>query len=360
MTKRDRPRLVDFGAVPTNVWDNRRIPLDSLMQSHEWLRAAVDVYGQGDQTRVLIVGDTARPNSIAVLSQSGAFRGLRLAGALDIGESVEALSVNETALDDLAHSLARLGVAVDLGHYPANNGFARKLRHTQRWRGLTLTRHLSDRAMPSLELEEKWKQPLDQCSRSRRQQYRRKWRKAEAMGSVEIEINTPSADDVDVLFNRIMAVEAEGWKGRERTALLYDQKQAEFFRSFGHQMVATGCLRLCFLTIGGVDAAMTYAVVWENRFWAIKVGYNEAFSVASPGEALLVELLRHCAEQNYKTFEFCGKEAAWTRAWTDDAQDIQALRFYPWTLAGVGRLILDSVEITGRHLKRFLAARINK
>ena len=95
---------------------------------------------------------------------------------------------------------------------------------------------------------------------------------------------------------------------------------------------------------------MTYAVVWQNRFWAIKVGYDDQFSAVSPGEALLVELIRSCADSGYDSFEFCGKEAPWTRAWTKESIEIEALRFYPLSILGVGRLAADSKAIVWKRL----------
>lgn len=352
MTKSLKTRLVEFGALPAALWTSGALRPTTPMQSHEWISAAGDVYGQGPGTRALVVGDAECPRAVAVLGQSGRFGGLRLAGSIDIGESVEVLGTDDAALDDLARGLTRLGVAIDLGHYPARQGFSARLRRQQGRCGWTFARPLPDRAFPTLPLDASWTQPLDHCSRSRRQQYRRKWRKAEAMGPVEVEICAPRHDEVDALFARAMAVEAQGWKGREGTALSHDPKQADFLMRYGRLMAAQDRLRLCFLTVGGEDAAMTYAVVWDNRFWAIKVGYDDGFSAISPGEALLVALIRDCAEQGHDAFEFCGKEAAWTRAWTTEAVEIQALRFYPWTVAGIGRLAFDGIDLVRRRLGR--------
>jgi len=274
---------------------------------------------------------------------------------MDIGESVEVLYRDVAARDELVCGIVRLGVAIDFGHYPASNGLSQQLRKAGRMRGFTLGRKLQRQAMPRLALDEKWKAPLDQCSRSRRQQYRRKWRKAEEIGPTRLEILTPTETEMDAIFDRLIAVEAKSWKGRAGTALLHDGKQAAFFRSFGRKMAAKGQLRLCFLTIGGQDAAMTFAVVWDNRFWAIKVGYDESFATVSPGEALLVELIRHAAENEYSSFEFCGKDAPWTRVWAENSQEIEALRFYPWTLHGLGRLAIDGWQMARKRFAAIIA-----
>lgn len=343
-------KLVEFSSLSPNVWDGGPARPHSLMQTFDWVQAAAEIYGREGQNSTVIVGDPDAPLAMASFRQCGAMRGLRLAGAIDVGESVEALFADDAALDDLLRGMVQLGVAVDLGHYPKHNDVSRRLRKAGNGLGLTIVRRLSQRAMPSLPLEAKWKTPLEQCGRSRRQQYRRKWRKAEAIGPVALEILSPTEAELDPLFDRIMAVEAKSWKGRAGTALLQDDKQAAFFRSFGRKMAAKGLLRLCFLTIAGQDAAMSFATVWDNRFWAIKVGYDESFAPVSPGEALLVQLISHSAEQGYTSFEFCGKDAPWTRAWAEHSVEIEAIRFYPFTVLGLGRLLLDTCQMAKQRI----------
>ena len=350
-------RLVDFGAIPLSAWSAGTIAPRTLMQTQDWLRTAAEVYGEEGRNPALIAGDPASPGALALFRNSGPLGGLRLAGAIDVGESVEALYADDAALDALAMGMTRLGVAIDLGHYPSRSGISRRLKAAAGRRGLIVSRMLDRMAMPSLALDESWAEPLEKCGRSRRQQFRRKWRKAEAIGPVEVEIACPVDADVDPLFDRIMAVEANSWKGRTGTALLHDPRQAEFFRRFGRKMAAKGMLRLCFLTIDGRDAAMTYATQWDNRFWAIKVGYDEGFAAVSPGEALLVELIRHAAGQGNSAFEFCGKDAPWTRAWADDAMAIEAIRYYPFTARGLGRLALDGCSKVTQRLASRIARR---
>lgn len=343
--------LAEFGSVPAAVWENGGLPVRSLMQTHEWLAAAAEVYGDGDRTKALIVGPAEAPRALALLGRSSPFGGYRLLGAIDVGESVEVMWADSDALDQLALGLTRLGAAVDLGHYPNGADFARRLRHVQRWRGVTLARRLPQRALPVLRLTEDWSDPLKLFSRSRRQRFRRKWRKAEKTGPVAVEVSAPAdAAELDRQIGRVIAVEAKGWKGRAGTALLQDARQAAFFRAFGRRMIARDQLRLCFLTIGGKDAAIEYAAIWNNRFWSIKVGYDESFAAVSPGEALRVELMRHCAEQGYEAIEFCGKEAPWTEAWTSQAVEIQALRVYPFSPRGLAGLARDAWSVSRRRL----------
>lgn len=350
MSLRRAPDLVEFGTIPASAWTSGALPQRSLMQTHDWLSAAAETYGQGQHTLALLPGGLADPRGLALLGRARA-GGLRLLGSIDIGESVELLWRDSDALEELARGLTRLGVAVELGHYPNGLDFAAKLRRVQGQRGMTVARALPQRAAPCLPLDDSWQDPLRHFGAKRRQRFRRKWRKAERFGPIAVEIAAPSEVDLDRQFDRGIAIEARSWKGRAGSALMHDERQAAFFRDFGRRMAAKGQLRLCFLTIGGADAAVEYAVVWQNRFWSIKLGYDDAFAEFSPGEALRLELVRHSAEKGYDAFEFCGKEADWTKGWTDRATEIAALRIYPFTLAGLGKLAYDGCEIGRRRLR---------
>ncbi len=353
MTAAPTARVVGFSDIPSSAWDRGGMRIRNPMQSHEWLSAAVDVFGDRQQALAVIVGESDRPDGLAVL---GGERRLKLLGGIDIGESVEVIFRDQQTLDALAHGIARLGRPVEFGHYPTRSDFSASLRRTPGWRGLVVSRPVATRAAPSLILDPGWTDPYQQLGRSRRQSLRRKMRKAEKAGPVDIKVISPAANEVDRLFDKVMEIEAKSWKSRAGTALAQDLRQAEFFRNYAHRAARKGILRLCFMHIGEAAAAMQFAVVWENRFWSIKIGYDEGFSEFSPGELLTLELIRHGAEQGLASFEFCGKEADWTRKWTQTAQDIAALRLYPANPGGVAALLHDAVRIG----KQTLATRLKR
>lgn len=349
VTRAGRRGLVDFGGLRIEDWTDDAPLVRSLMQSPMWLRAAADIYGEGDATPVVVLGPHDRPRALAALKRqsSGA---LRLLGGIDIGESVEVLCEDREAQRDLARALARLGRAIDFGHYPTTSEFAEDLRKATWGRGIVLRRALSRRAMPVLPLDSGWAEPLEQFGRSRRQSLRRKQRKAEKMGALETQIMVPTETTFDAAYDRFVEIEARSWKGPAGTALRHDHKQSAFFRNFGRRMARRGQLRLCFLTIGGTDAAGEFAVVWRNRLWSIKLGYDEAFASVSPGELLRLELVAHAVAEGLEAIEFCGKEASWTESWTDRATPIEALRLYPFTPAGIWALLLDTGDIVRRRI----------
>lgn len=350
VTDQDTCVLLALGNIHLEHWPDGAPLVRSLMQTPMWLAASAEIYGAGDATSVMIVGTAAEPRALALLGLRPT-GGYRLLGGIDTGESVEVLAADEAAFERLVRGLVGLGRIIDFGHYPAPSGLGERLRQQAGWRGIVLRRALMHQAMPVLRLDDGWRQPLDRFSSSRRQSLRRKRRKAERLGSIDVQVLAPAPPEVDGLIDRFTRIEARSWKGLAGTSLSQDAKQMAFFHAFGRRMAARGELRLCFLGIDGRDAAAEIAAVWNNRFWSLKLGYDEAFSAVSPGELLRIDLVAQAVEHGLETYEFCGKDAAWTSAWTQEATPIEALRYYPLGPRGLSGLARDTVGLAIRRLR---------
>lgn len=343
--------LIPFSAVSAAHWGELS-NLNCVMQTHEWLSAAADAIAPNDAAYVVQARDASgQIVALVAFRMAGASR-LVLLGALDFGESVNVAANDAAVLDGLADYLLSTGKVLDLGHYPIADGLLDRLSAQAKHRGLALKRALPSRAAPSLKLDESWVDPTVHMKKSRRKNTLRKMRKATGFGGLELKVVSPEPSEVSRYLDTIFEVEAKGWKGRSKTSLSADFEQAAFYRRYAALMAENKHLRLCFLEVNKTPAAVLIAVVWRNRFWALKTGYDEAFSEVSPGELLFFNLIKHAAEQGYETFEFCGKSAAWTDAWTKDAQDIAAFRYYPANLRGLSLLIFDSASKAFSALKR--------
>ena len=114
--------------------------------------------------------------------------------------------------------------------------------------------------------------------------------------------------------------------------------------------MAAGILRLCFMRIDGKAAAMQFAVECDDRFWLIKVGYDDAFRQVSPGNLLMRETISYAAGKGLKAYEFLGKEAEWTKLWAGDARPIATLRTYPYNLRGLIAFVSDGLAVVAKRL----------
>lgn len=342
-------------------WETLFAANRSIMQSEFWLRSARAAV----QDRPLkgVAAKDAEGNTVGLAAfyfPKSPSRRLKILGGIDFGEVNDLVYFNEEILAGLIKGAVALNRVIDFGYVPSARPTLDVLRRATRRKGLVLTRALPQRGMPYLELNEQWKTPDACVSRNRRQSLRRKRRKAEALSDVRIMIDDTKVEDVDAALDMFVAVEANGWKGRDRTALAFDQQQQRFYRELCRRGAELGILRMCFLTIGDENAAAQICFEFDDCFWSLKVGYNEKFGQYSPGELLTFELIGHAARRDLRRFEFCGHEAGWTRGWTDAALEISSIRYYPFGWSGAIGLVEDSLSIAAKRLNAIWQKRLAK
>lgn len=98
------------------------------------------------------------------------------------------------------------------------------------------------------------------------------------------------------LFDRMLAVERSGWKGRGGTAILDDPVTARFYPALAREAARAGALRCALLWQGERLVAFELGVLCGRRLFLPKVGYDEAFADLSPGYVLAAENIRHACE----------------------------------------------------------------
>lgn len=147
------------------------------------------------------------------------------------------------------------------------------------------TRAALTKAGPASYLRQK---PL---SKRRRRELARQRRLLERQGTVRFEV-ARDQDGVRFAFEDFLALEASGWKGRERSALTMDRYRSAFARESVNALAEDGRARVFTLRLDGQAIASLVAFVDRGEAYAWKSAYDEAFSKASPGQQLVAEATR--------------------------------------------------------------------
>jgi len=147
---------------------------------------------------------------------------------------------------------------------------------------------------------------------------------------------------LQLLLEESLRCEAAGWKGRTGSALLSDPNRGQFYQNYASIACEKGILRLCFMRIGGEVAATQIAVESGERFWLLKVGYNEDFARCSPGHLLMIETLRYAAQRGLQTFEFLGSAEPWTQVWTTSVRPCVSVWAYPNNVRRAAAFVWDA------------------
>ncbi len=277
-----------------------------------------------------------------------------LLGLRELGEPSDFIYRDERALAALIDLAGRKRAPIVLQRVLASSPSVEAIRRGYRGAGVVVIRPANN--SPHVALTGAGKDPDQLLSSRLRSDLRRAQRKAESQGKVTYEIHAPrTAQEFLPLYEQALQVEAAGWKGRGGSAVAKNELQRAFFSRYGELASEAGVLRLAFMRLDGVLAAMQYAVEWNGGFWLLKVGYDEAYSKCSPGQLLMQYTLRYAAERGLVSYEFLGSAESWTQRWTTAERATVRIAVYPFGLAGMFALGRDVL----RAVRRKVAARID-
>jgi CelD/BcsL family acetyltransferase involved in cellulose biosynthesis len=106
-----------------------------------------------------------------------------------------------------------------------------------------------------------------------------------------------SPDDVRAATEIFLALEASGWKGARRTALIQSEGDAAFIRRATKALAATGQCEIVTLRAGATPVAAGVVLRHQARAFYFKIGVDERFAKFSPGVQLTLDLTKHlCAD----------------------------------------------------------------
>jgi CelD/BcsL family acetyltransferase involved in cellulose biosynthesis len=318
----------------------------SPTQHFIWAQAYHQTYGQEAQVQVLTIGPPQAPEAIAPLvKRPGRLPRLELLGVHELCEPLDLLYDGQDALDGLVEALINLGQPLWLERMPADSPVITALERAYQGRGL-VHRSPAD-SYPCIRLDRSWSEPESHFNTGRRSDFRRAHRKAAEQGELSFEVLSPAPEELEPLLAEAYRVEAACWKGAEQSALACDAKRGKFFRHYTAAAAERGILRLCFMRLNGQAVAMQLAIECGNRFWLLKIGYDETYARCSPGTLLMLHTLRYAAERGLAAYEFLGSSQPWTHTWTETHQQCVSLRAYPQSPGALATLLCDGARHAG-------------
>lgn len=261
----------------------------------------------------------------------------QLAGAHLIGEPGDLPWATAQEAQAMAREAVAAGCPLQFGRVPAASPLIPALR--QAATGRAWLRVTPVKGWPWIDLGPRWQDPASCYGPRRRSDLRRFERRAAELGTLTFEWHAPGAqDDWAGLLHEVMAVEARSWKGQAGSALQCDAAMGRFFRDLAQSAAQAGELRIALARIDGQAVAAQLAIVWEQRYWLFKVGYDPAFARCSPGNLLMLFAVAQAATQGLRSFELLGNPSPWTDQWSTTLRECVQVQLFPANLAGLGVL----------------------
>jgi CelD/BcsL family acetyltransferase involved in cellulose biosynthesis len=329
----------------------------SPMQSHIWNLACAESFSDGDPVLITVQRQGRTVAFVPLFRPHGEKRLVFLGQGLF--EPTLFSYADEESCQALARALLTLKDPIFLRDAASSSHMVEALYQACR----EDNRVCVTRPMPShpwLQLDESWQRPEEHLNSGRRSDLRRARRNAEKIGPLSFQNIIPSADELEEVLTEVFRVESANWKGEAGSGLAYDPVIQGFYRRFSQLACEQGILRILLMKCGDQTAAVQLGVEYKNRFWLLKMGYDQNFARYSPGELLIIESLRLAAERGLEAYEFTGTPESWTHKWTDKTHASVSIRIYAAGLRGlIGVAAESAIAATRRAAKMFQRKQTN-
>lgn len=119
--------------------------------------------------------------------------------------------------------------------------------------------------------------------------FARLWRKLEKLGSISYNV-ARQPEEIRLRMEEFLMLEASGWKGRKRSALVNDRYHAAFAREAVHNLSQTDNVRIHTIDFNGQAIASLLVFVIGGEAYTWKTAFDETYSAYSPGSLLMAQV----------------------------------------------------------------------
>jgi CelD/BcsL family acetyltransferase involved in cellulose biosynthesis len=152
-----------------------------------------------------------------------------------------------------------------------------------------------------------------------RRQIRQIRREIASRGSL-LKLHRIETADVHAL-NRFFQLESSGWKGAERSSILFEGNRS-FFEEIATAAARFGYFTLYMLELDGSVIAAHYGFTHRECYYSVVVAYDENFRQFSPGHLIIDEILNDCAQRGIRVYDTTGQNQEWKMKWTTQVRQL--------------------------------------
>ena len=180
-------------------------------------------------------------------------------------------------------------------------------------------------ACPYVALPATFEELLAGRSSGTRQDVRRRRRKLERAGRVRFRTTT-GGPNLDRDWKKFLTVEASGWKGQTKSAIITRPSAKTLYDDFVHEAAERGWLRLGLLELDGSVIAGQLAIFLGGEGFGLKMGFDETYRDLGPGSVIVAETFREAIEEGLRGMDLLGAADSYKMRWTDQVRPRQRLR----------------------------------
>lgn len=170
-------------------------------------------------------------------------------------------------------------------------------------------------ASPYLPISGNWDGFLNKLGTNHRSNIKRQIKKLGEIGTPALEtINTDV--QIDDALAEGFRIEAIAWKGAAGTAIAVQPVLKHFYTIIAKVLAKQRCLRLHFLSVNGRRIAFQYCLLFRNKIFLLKPGYDPEYARYSPSNLLTGLILQDAFRTGITEYDFLGQDDYWKLKWT--------------------------------------------
>lgn len=134
---------------------------------------------------------------------------------------------------------------------------------------------------------------------------RRQWRLLAEKGTLAYNV-ARQPGEIRLRMEEFLALEASGWKGAKRSAMIVDRYRAAFAREAITNLAEADSVRIHTIDLNGRAIASMVVFIMAGEAYTWKTAYNEEYARFSPGKLLMAELTEwHLDDANIMRTDSC-------------------------------------------------------
>jgi CelD/BcsL family acetyltransferase involved in cellulose biosynthesis len=280
-----------------------------------------------------VAAGDARLRLIEMRERLGPLRFRTLQSATNLQTCYYDLEGPEPAPEEMGSLPARLlrGSGVHQLRFDWLREASRLLDAARAWRGRYLTTIDHYATSPVVDCRGTFEDYLARAGKSVRKYWRTCRREVLERGTLEVEFVT-GGPGLAELLSAMFDLEASGWKGRDRTAILCSLADTRFYTGLAFAAAEAGALRIALLKEEGRLLAFEYCIVADGIVAAMKVGYDESRAKLQPGHLLALMNIRDaCATPGLDWYDMLGnglRVADYKRRFATDYWPVHRVRVF--------------------------------
>ena len=142
-------------------------------------------------------------------------------------------------------------------------------------------------------------------------------RELEQRGTLRLRrVSRPRREEMDKFYE----LEASGWKGEERSAILAKTSTRQFYTEITKNAGQLNYLSMYFLELDDQLLAAHLGLSYRRTYYSPKLAYNEAFKEFAPGHLIISEILKDLATRGIDTYDITGPDDEWKMRWTNEVR----------------------------------------